>query len=226
MFLAEDGRPLALTWNYTPRELRADGAVHIAGLALGVLGAICLIVTATLTHLGWIERASLLVYATAMLAMLGASAAYNMWPVSPRKWILRRLDHAFIYLMIAGTYTPVVALVGSGPVAWTLLALIWTVALAGIAIKILMPGRWDRVSIVLYLMLGWSGVLAYESVISGLTPSALGFLAVGGLLYSVGVVFHVWRTLPFQNAIWHGFVLAATACHYGTIMASVLNAGA
>jgi len=226
MFLAEDGRPLALTWNYTPRELRADGAVHIAGLALGVLGAICLIVTATLTHLGWIERASLLVYATAMLAMLGASAAYNMWPVSPRKWILRRLDHAFIYLMIAGTYTPVVALVGSGPVAWTLLALIWTVALAGIAIKILMPGRWDRVSIVLYLMLGWSGVLAYESVIYGLTPSALGFLAVGGLLYSVGVVFHVWRSLPFQNAIWHAFVLAATACHYGTIMASVLNAAA
>ena len=226
MFLAEDGRPLALTWNYTPRELRADGAVHIAGLALGLLGAICLIITATLTHLGWIERASLLVYATAMLAMLGASAAYNMWPVSPRKWILRRFDHAFIYLMIAGTYTPVVALVGSGPVAWILLALIWTVALAGIAIKILMPGRWDRVSIVLYLMLGWSGVLAYESVISGLTPSALGFLAVGGLLYSVGVVFHVWRSLPFQNAIWHSFVLAATACHYGTIMASVLHAGA
>ena len=226
MFLAEDGRPIALTWNYTPHELRADGAVHIAGLVLGFLGAVCLVATATLTHLGWIERASLLIYATAMLAMLGASAAYNMWPVSPRKWILRRLDHAFIYLMIAGTYTPVVALVGSGPVAWTLLALIWTVALAGIAIKILMPGRWDRVSIVLYLMLGWSGVLAYESVISGLTPSALGFLAVGGLLYSVGVVFHVWRTLPFQNAIWHGFVLAATACHYGTIMASVLNVGA
>lgn len=224
MFLAEDGRPLALTWNYTPRELRADGAVHIAGLALGLLGAICLIVTATLTHLGWIERASLLVYGTAMLAMLGASAAYNMWPVSPRKWILRRLDHAFIYLMIAGTYTPVVALVGSGPVAWTLLALIWTVALAGIAIKILMPGRWDRVSIVLYLMLGWSGVLAYESVISGLSPSALSFLAIGGLLYSVGVVFHVWRSLPFQNAIWHAFVLAATACHYGTIITSVLNA--
>ncbi|BAU90343.1 Hly-III family protein [Methylorubrum populi] len=224
MFLAEDGRPLALTWNYTPRELRADGAVHIAGLALGLLGAICLIITATLTHLGWIERASLLVYGTAMLAMLGASAAYNMWPVSPRKWILRRLDHAFIYLMIAGTYTPVVALVGSGPVAWTLLALIWTVALAGIAIKILMPGRWDRVSIVLYLMLGWSGVLAYESVISGLSPSALSFLAVGGLLYSVGVVFHVWRSLPFQNAIWHAFVLAATACHYGTIITSVLNA--
>ncbi|AWI88516.1 PAQR family membrane homeostasis protein TrhA [Methylorubrum aminovorans] len=226
MFLAEDGRPIALTWNYTPRELRADGVVHIAGLVLGLLGAVSLVVTATLTHLGWIERASLLVYATAMLAMLGASAAYNMWPVSPRKWILRRLDHAFIYLMIAGTYTPVVALVGSGPVAWTLLALIWTVALAGIAIKILMPGRWDRVSIVLYLMLGWSGVLAYESVISGLTPSALGFLAVGGLLYSVGVVFHVWRSLPFQNAIWHGFVLAATACHYGTIITSVLNAGA
>ncbi|SFL29540.1 PAQR family membrane homeostasis protein TrhA [Methylorubrum salsuginis] len=226
MFVAEDGRPLALTWNYTPSEMRADGAVHVAGVVLGVLGAVCLIVTAALTHLGWLERASLLIYATAMVAMLGASAAYNMWPISPRKWILRRFDHAFIYLMIAGTYTPVVALVGSGLVAWSLLALVWTVALAGIAIKILMPGRWDRVSIVLYLMLGWSGVLAYESVISGLSPSAFWLLATGGLLYSVGVVFHVWRSLPFQNAIWHGFVLAATACHYGTIITSVLAAGA
>ena len=166
-----------------------------------------------------------MIYATALVSMLGVSAAYNLWPVSPRKWFLRRFDHALIYLMIAGTYTPLVALVGSGLVAWSLLALIWTVAAIGIALKLLMPGRFDRVSIALYLTLGWSGVLAYESVIAGLSPTAFWLLGVGGLLYSFGVVFHVWRTLPFQNAIWHGFVLAATACHYGTVMASALHAG-
>ncbi|GLS42485.1 PAQR family membrane homeostasis protein TrhA [Methylobacterium brachythecii] len=225
MFLAEDGRPLALTWHYTREEMMADSAVHLLGVALGIAGAITLVVIATLTHLGWMERASILVYSGALVAMLGASAAYNMWPVSPRKWILRRVDHAFIYLMIAGTYTPLVVLVGSGPVAWSLLGLIWTVAAIGIAIKLLMPGRWDRLSIVLYLMLGWSGVLAYESTIAGLSPAALWMLAIGGLLYSFGVVFHVWRSLPFQNAIWHGFVLAAACCHYGTIITSVLAAG-
>jgi hemolysin III len=101
------------------------------------------------------------------------------------------------------------------------LAMIWVVALIGIAVKLFLPGRFDRLSIGLYLMLGWSGLLAYESVIAALQPTALWLLAIGGALYSVGVVFHIWRTLPFQNAIWHGFVLAATACHYGTIWASL-----
>ena len=225
MFLAEDGRPVGLTWHYTRREIFADGAVHLVGVALGVAGAGALVVIAALGHIGWIERASLMIYATALVSMLGVSAAYNLWPVSPRKWFLRRFDHALIYLMIAGTYTPLVALVGSSVVGWSLLALIWTVAAIGIALKLAMPGRFDRVSIALYLTLGWSGVLAYESVIAGLSPTAFWLLGVGGLLYSFGVVFHVWRTLPFQNAIWHGFVLLATACHYGTVMASVLHAG-
>lgn len=224
MFLAEDGRPVALTWNYTRQELVADGAVHLAGVALGAAGAAALVVTAALNHLGWIESASLAIYAAALVSMLGVSAAYNMWPVSPRKWALRRFDHALIYFMIAGTYTPLVALVGEGPMAWSLLALVWTVAAFGIAIKLTMPGRFDRVSIALYLMLGWSAVLAYESVISGLSPAAFWLLAVGGLLYSFGVVFHVWRTLPYQNAIWHAFVLVGAACHYGSIMTSVLAA--
>ena len=102
--------------------------------------------------------------------------------------------------------------------------MVWTVAAIGIAIKLLMPGRFDRVAIVLYLMLGWSALLAYESVMSGMTPAALWLLAAGGLLFSIGVVFHVWRTLPYQNAIWHAFVLVGVACHYFCIMTSVMAA--
>ncbi len=221
MSLAEDGRPLTLTWNYTPREILADGIIHGLGVALGLAGAVFLILTAVSAHLALGEQAAVVVYALALVAMLGVSATYNLYPVSPRKWLLRRADHALIYLMIAGTYTPLVALVGSGPMAYGLLAVIWIVALVGIAVKLLLPGRFDRLSIALYLILGWSGLLAYESVIAALQPTALCLLAIGGVLYSVGVVFHVWRTLPFQNAIWHGFVLLATICHYGTIWSSL-----
>jgi hemolysin III len=195
--------------------------IHGLGVVLGLSGAVALVATALTAHLGFGERAAVVLYATALVLMLGVSAVYNLYPVSPRKWLLRRADHALIYLMIAGTYTPLVALVGSGMRAYLLLAVIWLVALVGIAIKLFMPGRYDRLSIGLYLMLGWSGLFAYESVIAALQPTALWLLAIGGLLYSVGVLFHVWRTLPFQNAIWHGFVLAATACHYGTIWASL-----
>ncbi|GJD57613.1 PAQR family membrane homeostasis protein TrhA [Methylobacterium dankookense] len=226
MSLAEDGRPLSVTWHYTPREMLADGVVHGLGVVLGLAGAVALVTSSLTAHLGWGERAAIVVYATAMVAMLGVSATYNLYPVSPRKWLLRRADHALIYLMIAGTYTPLVTLVGTGTTAWALLAVIWLVAAIGIAVKLFLPGRFDRLSIGLYLMLGWSGLLAYESVIAALQPTALWLLAVGGLLYSVGVVFHVWRSLPFQNAIWHAFVLAATACHYGTVWASVSGASA
>lgn len=221
MSLAEDGRPLTLTWNYTPREILADGIVHGLGVALGILGAGTLILTAVSAHLALGAQAALFVYACALVLMLGVSATYNLYPVGPRKWLLRRADHALIYLMIAGTYTPLVTLVGSGPVAYGLLAVIWVVALVGIAVKLLLPGRFDRLSIGLYLILGWSGLFAYESVIAALQPTALWLLAIGGALYSIGVVFHVWRTLPFQNAIWHAFVLIATACHYGTIWSSL-----
>ncbi|MGV7033752.1 PAQR family membrane homeostasis protein TrhA [Methylobacterium symbioticum] len=226
MSLAEDGRPLSVTWHYTPREVFADGVVHGLGVVLGLAGAVALVTTSLTAHLGWGERAAIVVYATAMVAMLGVSATYNLYPVSPRKWLLRRADHALIYLMIAGTYTPLVTLVGTGATAWALLAVIWVVAAIGIAVKLFLPGRFDRLSIGLYLVLGWSGLLAYESVIAALQPTALWLLAVGGLLYSIGVVFHVWRSLPFQNAIWHAFVLAATACHYGTVWASVSGASA
>ncbi|KQP50884.1 DNA-binding protein [Methylobacterium sp. Leaf399] len=223
MFLAEDGRPADLKWNYTRGETLADGAIHVIGVTLGLAGAIAVVMLAAMEPLGWAGWAAVVVYAAALVSMLGVSATYNMWPVGRRKWMLRRADHALIYLMIAGTYTPLVTLVGTGSSAWALLAAIWLVAGVGIALKLLMPGRFDRVAIGLYLMLGWSGVLAYDSIIAVLTPDALRLLAAGGLLYSFGVVFHVWRSLPYQNAIWHAFVLAATACHYGTVLLTVVD---
>jgi hemolysin III len=226
MFLAEDGRPLGLRWDYTRREILADGVIHFLGVAFGVAGAIAIVILAALARLPALEQGAVAIYAAALVSMLGVSATYNMWPVGRRKWLLRRADHALIYLMIAGTYTPLVALVGNGTVAWSLLGGVWLVAGIGIALKLTLPGRFDRAAIGLYLLLGWSGLAAYDSVIARLQPDALWLLAAGGLLYSFGVVFHVWRSLPFQNAIWHAFVLAATACHFGAVLGTVIQAGA
>lgn len=224
MVLAEDGRPLALKWAYTPREILADGIVHGIGVAFALVGAVALVLCAALLGVGARPLAAVVVYAMGLAAMLGTSAAYNLWPVGRAKWLLRRADHAVIYVMIAATYTPFVALGNGGAAARWLLGAIWAVALLGLALKLVLPGRFDRLSIGLYLALGWSGVLAYEPVLATLSPLPFGLLAAGGLLYSVGVVFHVWRRLPYQNAIWHVFVLAAAMCHYGAVLASLLEA--
>jgi len=212
----ENGRPLALAWDYDRAEVVVDAVVHGMGLLLGVVGAAALIVLAVRAP-GIGNLPAAMVYAAGLLAMLGLSAAYNLWPVSRIKWVLRRLDHSAIYLLIAATYTPFVARM-SGPSALGLLAAIWIVAIAGIALKLTLPGRFDRLSIVLYLLLGWSGVLLYGQVIATLPASTLWLLGAGGLLYTLGVIFHMWESLRFQNAIWHAFVVLAAACHYTAVL--------
>jgi hemolysin III len=160
-----------------------------------------------------------LVYITGLVTMLALSAAYNMWPVSPAKWVLRRFDHSAIYLLIAGTYTPFLAQMKSALASTGLGVGVWLSAAIGMALKLALPGRFDRLAVVLCLLLGWSGVIAYDSFASALPSASLWLLAIGGILYSVGALFHVWQGLRFHNAIWHGFVLIAASCHYSAVLA-------
>lgn len=213
----EDGRPHALAWDYDRAEVVVDAVVHGMGLLLGVVGTAALMVLAVRSP-GIGNLPAAMVYAAGLLAMLGLSAAYNLWPVSRIKWVLRRFDHSAIYLLIAATYTPFIVMMKSGPLAHVLLAVIWIVAIGGIALKLTLPGRFDRLSIVLYLLLGWSGVMLYEPVITALPASTLWLLGAGGAFYTLGVIFHVWESLRFQNAIWHAFVVLAAACHYTAVL--------
>jgi hemolysin III len=103
-------------------------------------------------------------------------------------------------------------------VSLALLVWVWSVAMAGVALKLLLPGRFDRVSIALYLLLGWSGVLAWEPVFASLPPRTVRLLAAGGLVYTAGVLFHLWESLRFQNVIWHALVLVAAGCHFGAVL--------
>lgn len=212
----------AIHWNYDRPELIADAAVHILGLVLGLIAAIALIVLSGV-FAPPVHTVAVSVYAVGLLLMLALSAAYNMWPVSPRKWLLRRFDHSAIYVLIAATYTPFVYQIEDKTIAALLLGGVWLVAIIGIVLKLVWPGRFDRVSIALYLAMGWSGVAAYDSVVAALPPLTLTLLAIGGVLYTFGVIFHAWQRLRFQNAIWHGFVLSAAGCHYVAVLDLVLT---
>jgi hemolysin III len=215
--------PTGVVWNYDRAEIIADGVIHTIGVVLGVVGAAVLLAIA-FSAARSIETGSVVIYVIGLLSMLGASAAYNLWPVSPRKWLLRRFDHSAIYLLIAATYTPFLLRMESGPVPATLLIVVWLTAAIGITLKLRWPGRFDRLSIVLYLVLGWMGLLAYAPVTEALRPLTLWLIAIGGALYSVGVIFHVWQRLRFHTAIWHGFVLSAAGVHYTAVLSCVLLA--
>ena len=212
----ENGRPVAAGRDYDRAEIAVDAVVHAIGLLLGVVGAAILVASAARSP-GSDGLPLSIVYVAGLLAMLSFSAAYNLWPISRIKWFLRRIDHSAIYLLIAATYTPFIGHMKNSLLAAGLLAGVWGVALVGIVLKLALPGRFDRVSLVLYLLLSWSGVMMYE-VIVALPALTLWLLGAGGLLYTFGVVFHVWGRLRFQNAIWHTFVVLAAACHYTAVL--------
>jgi hemolysin III len=212
----------AMRWNYDRAELIADGVVHGIGVFGGLVAATVLIVL-TAIYTTPFEVAVVSVYVAGLLAMLVLSATYNLWPVSPAKWVLRRFDHSAIYVLIAATYTPFIMELPATFFSVALLVGVWCVAIVGIVLKLGWPGRFDHLSVGLYLALGWSGIMLYDRVVEALPRLALWLVLAGGALYSLGVIFHAWRRLRFQNAIWHCFVLLGAACHYTAVLDLVLT---
>ncbi|MEP7173611.1 MAG: hemolysin III family protein [Aestuariivirga sp.] len=195
---------------YTRNEIRADALVHGAGLLAALVGSIALLAHAGVT---WVLAA----YLFGLLVMLSCSAAYNLTPPSQLKWILRRFDHSAIFLLIAGTYTPLLPFLPDATQGWTLGLVTWLGAAFGIAMKFIFPGRFDRLAILVYLALGWVGVTAAGAFMQVLPPQVLNLIIAGGILYTAGVSFYVWESLKYHNAVWHGFVAAAAACHFAAI---------
>jgi hemolysin III len=209
-------------WNYDRAELIADGVVHIVGVSFGLIAATVLIVLTAL-YATVLDIVAVSVYVAGLLAMLVLSATYNLWPVSRAKWVLRRFDHSAIYMLIAATYTPLIIEVKDSFFAIALLIGVWCVAIVGIVLKLALPGRFDRLAVGLYLAMGWSGLMLYDAVVKALPTMALAFLIAGGVFYSLGVIFHAWRRLRFQNVIWHCFVLSGAACHYTAVLDVILG---
>src|SRR5437868_1137177 len=212
----------AMRWNYDRAELIADGVIHGIGVFGGLVAATVLIVL-TVIYATAFEIVAVSIYVAGLLTMLVLSATYNLWPVSRAKWVLRRFDHSAIYVLIAATYTPLIMEIGDSVFAVVLLIGVWCLAIVGIVLKLALPGRFDRLSVGLYLAMGWSGFMLYDSVVTALPAAALWLVITGGVLYSLGVIFHAWQRLRFQNAIWHCFVLLDAACHYTAVLDIVLT---
>ena len=200
---------------YARAERIADGAIHALGVAFA-LGGATLLTGFALLHADSGRALAVGIYGVALIATFVASACYHMTPWEHVRPTLRRIDHAAIFLKIAGTCTPLAALVG-GAFAWSVLAVVWVVALAGAVAKLLFWREPGRLGVLVYLGLGWLGVLLLWPLAATLPPPALLLTALGGGLYTLGVVFFSWESLKFSNAIWHGFVLVASGCFFAAI---------
>lgn len=208
---------------YSKAERVSDAVVHVMGLMLVLMAVPVLIVLTALYRGDAASVTGVSIYGAALIAMILCSALYNIGETSgwgtAREWLLRRLDHSAIYLKIAGTYTPFTLLSGHG-VALT--AGVWAAAIAGIVLKVISPERFKFAALALYLGMGWAGVIAGGSMFAALPISVLVLMAVGGSLYTLGVVFYLWRKLPFHYTIWHVFVLAASLVFYAAVLVFVL----
>lgn len=206
-----------IRWAYDKSEIIADSIVNGVGVVLALIGATVLIVYATLWRSEG-EIAAAWIYGLGLVLTMTMSFSYNIWPVSPTKWILRRFDHSAIFVLIAATYTPFLERGADDPLLLSTLIALWVFAAIGIVLKCGFPGRYDRLAILLYLAMGWSGVLVAGPVAARIPSVSMLLIVVGGVVYSLGVIFHVWEKLRFQNAIWHAFVLTAAGIHYAAVM--------
>jgi len=201
-------------------EQLADGIVHALALLAGLVAFPILLYHALVTA-GIGVFAALAVYAAGFFLMWGFSLAYNMTPPSALKWLLRRFDHSMIYVMIAGTYTAIIPHLAHAGWAWALGVVVWAWAVFGILVKVVLPGRFDRLAVLAYIALGWVGVFAIGPVAAALPVVSLWLLVAGGLTYVAGVAFYLWERLRFQTAIWHGFVAVAAGLHFTAIAMAV-----
>ena len=208
---------------YRAGELAADRIIHLMGTLAGAVGAAMMVSIAAAVAVIPTFSASL-VYAICLVAMLGCSAAYNLASDTSGRDFLRRLDHAAIFLMIAGTYTPFTTCRLHGIWAIGMTTAVWIGAVTGAVMKLICLRRVERVSIFAYLALGWIILVGIRPLLTSVDVQTAVLLGVGGVLYSIGTGFHLWRTLSFHNAIWHSFVLVAASCHYAAILHGVVLA--
>jgi len=201
--------------NYSRAERIADGAVHVLGLGAALTG-VAVLFAMTADRLGGGALTATGIYAGALILMLGASGAYHMLAHTSARPILRRIDHAAIYVKIAGTFTPLGVLLGTG-FAYSVLALVWAFALIGARAKLMCKPGQMTTGWLPYFILGWAGVLLVVPLSGVVSGQSLALMGAGGLLYSAGILFYAWEDLRYANAIWHVFVLLASGAFLGGI---------
>lgn len=198
---------------YTLGEEIANSVTHGVGTALAVAGLTSLVILAVIYGDTW-RVVSFTIYGLSLIILYLASTLYHSVQHPQTKRVLRRLDHTSIYVLIAGTYTPFLLISMRGAMGWTLLTIVWTMAVAGILWKIFFLGRFEVLSTIMYIAMGWMGVLAFRQLLVNVPPLGVTMLFAGGIIYTAGVIFYAWEKLPYNHAIWHVFVLGGSICHF------------
>ncbi|OJY89873.1 MAG: hemolysin III [Lysobacterales bacterium 63-13] len=206
--------------HYSRAEEIASSLSHALGIVLGIAGLAVLAAFATL-HGGTSRIVSVSIYGTTLILLFTASTLYHAVPNPRAKPILRVLDHSAIFLLIAGTYTPFALISLRGAWGWSLFAIVWTLAIIGIALE-LRHVRNRVVAALLYLGMGWVGIVAIKPMLANIEPGGLWLLFAGGLCYTLGVPFYLWKRLPYNHALWHLFVLAGSVLQFFSVLLYVL----
>lgn len=202
---------------YSPAEELAHSISHSIGFFIGIAILVLLVVFSALRKSAW-EVASCSIYGATFILLYLGSTLYHAARRPRIKQVLKVIDHAAIYLLIAGTYTPYALTPLRGPLGWTIFGAIWGCALLGILYKAFFTGRFKALSLASYLFMGWFCVIAVKPLYHGLGTTGFVFLGVGGLCYSVGAVFYAWKSLKWSHTVWHLFVLAGSICHFFSIL--------
>jgi len=219
--LSDRGTPPSLP-PVVVREEVANSVTHGLGLLASLVGAFVLVSLSVEQGEAW-HVVSAVVYGATLVALYAASTLYHALKGTRARKVLRVLDHCSIYLLIAGTYTPVTLVSMRGGWGWTLFGLAWGLAAVGIAFKILATGRFAILSTLAYVLMGWLCIVAVKPMFVLLSPGALALLGAGGVLYTAGIVFYNSKRVPYSHAVWHLFVVAGSVCHYLAIVLYVLG---
>ena len=206
---------------YTLGEEIANSVTHGVGIVLGIAGLGVLTAFASLRGDAW-HIVGCSIFGAALILLYTTSTLYHSIPHPRAKAVMRTLDHSAIFILIAGTYTPFLLVNLRGPWGWSLFGVIWGLALFGIGLRIARGRRSTLLSVGLYVGMGWAVVVAIEPMLDVVAPGGLLLLLLGGLAYTLGVVFYVWKRLPYHHAIWHGFVLAGSILHFFAILFYVI----
>jgi hemolysin III len=202
-------------------EELANAVTHGVGLVLSIAGFVVLLVFAALHGTAW-HMVACSIYGVTLICLYTASTLYHSVLSPGLKRTLEVFDHSAIYLLIAGTYTPFLLINLRGSCGWPLFAVIWGLALAGILFKLRFTGRFNFFSTAAYIAMGWLGVIAARPIVAHVPANALIWLLAGGLTYNAGVIFYVYRRIPYSHAIWHVFVLAGSICHYFAVFSTLI----
>jgi hemolysin III len=207
--------------NYRFSEEIAHSITHGVGIVLAI--AALAILTGFAAVFGTARHiVGCSIFGATMILLYTASTLYHAVQNEKAKKVFRVFDHSAIFLLIAGSYTPFTLVTFNGPRGWTIFGIVWGLALCGIVMQTVSKMRFQWLSLALYLAMGWMGVIAFKPAISLIPTAGLVFLIIGGLSYTIGVIFYAWEKLPFNHAIWHVFVLGGSVAHFFAVLFSVI----